>query len=91
MKNPFGKSVPKEKPYAIYKSHLLPGWEWRITKTYKSPNSEKEDMYARWMTWVSSPMTYGGYDAGDTYIKDILDTAQAYLVECTDEWRKHYA
>jgi len=90
MKNPFGKSVPKESPYAIYKSDLLPGWTWRITKTYQTPENEKKNEYARWMTWVSSPMTYGGFDAGDTYIKSILVEAQAYIVEATDEWRKYY-
>ena len=31
-KNLFGKSRPKENPYATYK---LGDWEWRVLKTYQ--------------------------------------------------------
>lgn len=89
-KNPFGKTMPKEKPYAIYKSYFMPGWAWYVCKTYQSPDNEKKNPYARWFCWVTSPMIYGEFEAGDTYIREIIFDAHAYLFEATDEWKKYY-
>lgn len=80
-KNPFGKSRPQANPYAIYKAGE---WTWHICKTYKSPESEAKDAYARWFVWAKSPMTYGDFEGGDTYRSEVLQNAR--LVACTAEW-----
>ena len=43
-KNLFGKSRPKENPYAIYK---LGDWEWRVLKTNQRKDKEDEKCHAR--------------------------------------------
>jgi len=67
-KNPYGKTVKVNEPHAVFREN---GWEWRVLKTYQTPEKEKENPYARWFCAVKSPMTQGGYDMGDTYIKDV--------------------
>lgn len=79
-KNLCGKTRPVDKPYEIYKSNVLPNWEWRVLKKYQSPEKEAENPYAIWYCAVKSPMTYGDWEYGDTYVKDILKEAQAYKV-----------
>lgn len=49
--NPFGKSATKQKPYAVYRSSH--GWTWAVLKTYKRPDKEAGDQYARWFTFVT--------------------------------------
>lgn len=58
-------------PYEVWRNGQ--GWEWRVLKKYQTPEKEAENPYARWMVAVKSPHTFGGYDMGDTYIRDIVD------------------
>jgi len=81
-KNPFGKSRKQDAPYAIYTSHM--GWEWRILKTYKLPDTEVSDIYARWFVAARSPHTYGSFELGDTYRRDVLQHGR--LVAADTEW-----
>lgn len=67
-KNLHGKTRDLENPYHII---VAGGWEWRILKRYQSPDGERANPYARWLCAVRSPMTQGGWDMGDTYIRDI--------------------
>jgi hypothetical protein len=86
-KNPFGKTRKESEPYAIYKN--FQGWTWKVLKTYKKPENEKKDQYARWFVSATSPlMQGGGFEMGDTYAREIK--ANAYLAECTQEWRDAY-
>jgi hypothetical protein len=80
MKNTMGKTRKVDNPYEIYRSDYLPNWEWRVLKKYQSPEKEKENPYARWFCAVKSPMTYGDWEYGDTYVKDILVEARAYKI-----------
>ena len=80
-KNPFGKSRSQLNPYAIYAAG---DWTWHICKTYKAPESESKDVYARWFVWAKSPHTYGSYEGGDTYRTEILEHAK--LVAAEPEW-----
>ena len=72
MKNLCGKIREVENPYEIYKAG---DWEWRVLKKYQSPEKEKQNQYARWYCAVKTPMTYGGWEYGDTYISDIVGVA----------------
>jgi len=49
-----------------------------VLKKYQKPELEATNPYARWLCAVSSPMTYGSYDIGDTYVKDVK--GYAYLI-----------
>ena len=67
-KNLAGKTRDVNHPYEVW---VAGDWEWRILKKYKGPEAEAKDRYARWLTAVKSPMTYGSYDLGDTYVVDV--------------------
>jgi hypothetical protein len=67
-KNLHGKSRTVENPYHII---VADGWEWRILKRYQSPDAERANPYARWFVAVKSPLTYGSWEYGDTYIREI--------------------
>ena len=84
-KNPFGKTRGVEDPYAIYSGPA--GWEWRVLKTYKRPDKEQADAYARWLVAASSPYTFGSHEMGDEYATNVRPYM---LVSCTDEWKEHY-
>jgi hypothetical protein len=72
IKNPYGKMVRPENAYAVYGNDpRLPGWEWRILKTYQTPKKAEENKYARAFCLVTSPMTGPSGDLGDTYLSDI--------------------
>jgi len=73
-KNECAKTRDKDEPYEIWKS-FDGSWEWRVLKKYQTPENEAKNPYARWFCAVKSPMTYGSYELGDTYVKDITDYA----------------
>jgi len=83
-KNPFGKTVDIESPYAIYTGPK--GFEWRILKTYQTTKNEKKNPYARWFVAAKSEMTGGAWEYGDTYVKDILN--YGILISYVDGWDK---
>ena len=70
-KNLLGKSRKTDTPYAIFKGYGPFGeTEMRLLKTYQLPAKEKDNQYARWFVTVKSEVTYGGYDMGDSYIRE---------------------
>jgi len=85
MPNPFAKSRPTMKPYAIYQG---PGITWHIVKTYKQPSSEVKDPYARWLVAAKSEATFGSFEGGDTYKRDV--TSYGRLVAADPEWIQAY-
>ena len=81
------KTVEMENPHATF-TNPRAGWTWKVLKVYCSAKSDKANEYARWMLAVQSPHTFGGYDMGDTYIKDVL--AFGKLESATDEFRTYF-
>ena len=77
-KNLKGKTRDINDPYEIY---TTPGWEWRVLKHWQSPENEIKNVYARCFCAVKGPGTFGGYDLGDTYLKDY--TAYGNLMPST--------
>jgi hypothetical protein len=73
-KNLKAKTRPVEKPYEVYTDWRMPDWEWRVLKHYQTPEKEKTNPYARVFCAVKSPMTYGSWEYGDTYIKNLGKT-----------------
>jgi len=84
-KNPFGKGVTVVDAYATYRRGE---WVWKVLKTYKTPKNEEKDPYARWFVAAKSPMTYGEWEYGDTYAKEVLDIG--FLDDCCEEWEEEY-
>jgi len=82
MANPFAKTRKTDMPYAIYQGPG--GFEWRVLKTYKTPANEAKDAYARWFVAAKSDMTYGDFEMGDTYAKEVRTYGR--LVAATPEW-----
>ena len=84
-KNPFGKSRDKDKPYAIYEAG---DFVFHVCKTYQRPDKERANEYARWFVWAKSPMTYGSFEGGDMYIKELENFA--HLTHAEPEWLEAY-
>lgn len=81
------KTVEMENPHATF-TNPAAGWTWKVLKVYASAKSDKKNKYARWMLAVRSPHTFGGYDMGDTYIKDVLSFGA--LESATDEFKAYF-
>jgi hypothetical protein len=70
-KNPFLKERKIDNPYEIWKTSDGT-WEWRVLKKWQIDDDKP---YARWFCAVKSPYTYGKFDMGDVYVKDIKENA----------------
>ena len=71
MKNECNKERNQDKPYEIWKTPDG-SWEWRVLKKWQIDDNKP---FARWFCAVKSPMTFGGFDLGDTYVKEIKEVA----------------
>ena len=71
-KNECAKTRKVEEPYEIW-THEMSGFEWRVLKKYQNAENEAKNEYARWFCAVKSPMTWGSWEYGDVYVKDIKD------------------
>lgn len=66
--NVYSKTRKINHPYLV----IVDGdWEYRVLKAYQTPANEAKNPFARWLCAVKSPYTFGSYDMGDTYIRDI--------------------
>ena len=91
-KNECGKTRKLDNPYEVWKCRMEIGhWElpsgptkhkkfleieYRVLKKYKSPKGEAEDPFARWFTAAKSEATFGSWEYGDTYVRDIVSTGR---------------
>lgn len=74
--NPCNKERKVDDPYEVWKGvGGLTDWEWRVLKKWQSPDNEAANPYARWFCAVRSPMTYGDWEYGDTYVTDVKPNA----------------
>ena len=48
--------------------------EYRVLKKYKNPENEAKHPYAMWHTAAKSDATFGNWEYGDMYAKDIIST-----------------
>jgi len=87
MPNTLAKTRATDAPYAIFEA---PGgsFVWHVLKTYKMPKSEAKDAYARWFVAAKSDATYGSFELGDTYARDV--TAYGRLVAADPAWLEAY-
>jgi len=72
-KNECAKTRPLNNPYEIWVNSQ--DWEWRVLKKYQSPKNEVKNPYARWFCAVRSPFTFGSWEYGDVYVREIINNA----------------
>lgn len=89
-KNLCGKTRGVNDPYEIWVSYDGT-WEWRVLKKYQKPSLEAKNQYARWFCAVRTPMTYGDYDMGDVYMREIIRYAnkQEFKKEAIEQWKEY--
>jgi len=86
-KNECGKTRKVNEPYEVYRGYgPMTGWEWRVLKKYQTPEREAKNQYARWFCAVKSPMTFGSYDLGDTYVTDVKNGFSEPYKGAIEEW-----
>ena len=71
VKNECGKTRKTDNPYEIWRGEN--GFEWRVLKKYQNPDNEAKNEYARWFCAVKSNFTYGEFEMGDVYVRDIKE------------------
>jgi len=74
MKNECGKTRKIDDPYEIWE---IPGteWCWKVLKKYQNPEQEAKNEFAVWFCAVRGSGTFGSFEYGDTYVKDIKEHA----------------
>lgn len=81
-KNPYGKTVTKDKAHAVYRQGT---WTWYVLKTYQTPENAAKNNNATAFCLVVTPYTGPHGDMGDTYLNDIegeLISGNDILKEC---------
>jgi hypothetical protein len=81
MKNLMNKTRTADNPYATFQkgdfiSHVIRAY------------STKQEEFSRWYTVAKSDMSYGTYEYGDVYIKELTDNLE--LVYASPEFIKQY-
>jgi len=71
VKNLCRKSRPVDDPYEVWQNGH--GWTWHVLKKYQNPDNEAKNPYARWFVAAKSPMTFGSWEYGDTYVSEIKE------------------
>lgn len=75
MKNTQAKMRTIDNPYEVWKS--FDGWEWRVLKKWQADDDKD---FARWFCAVKSPFTFGDFEYGDVYVKEIKMHAYKDLI-----------
>lgn len=100
MKNEQGKTRKVNDPYEIWRTEEVQktgGFEYRVLKKYQAPDKEAHNPYARWFLATKSPMTFGSYEMGDGYVRDVKSVAYKltdeqmaeHLAKPENKWREY--
>ena len=82
VKNECGKTRKLDNPYEVWECRMgfdtgeVINIEYRILKKYQTPKKEAENPFARWYTAAKSEATFGSWEYGDTYVRDIVSTGR---------------
>src|SRR5437868_10866532 len=82
--NPCAKTVTLENAYEVWQSYDG-SWTYFVLKKYQTPEKEAQNPYARWYCDVSSPLTQGRLDYGDTYVRTVKDGTDRVLNPLRDK------
>ena len=86
-KNIFGKSRKLDKPIATFKANFDDSWEVRVLKINQLPH--KHHAYSIWHTVAKSNNTFGSWEFGDQYAKDIMNGSFEFI-EGEDDFVKYF-
>jgi hypothetical protein len=84
--NPFRLSRPQADPYAIY---VVGTDTCHVIRTYKSTESEKTDIYARWEVAVVPDDPKRPIEQKDMYVAELLNNGK--LVAATPDWQEYHS
>ena len=78
-KNKCGKTRELDNPYEVWKCKLdmsgdIINIEYRVLKKYQAPENEANNPNARWFVAAKSEATFGSWEYGDNYVRDITTT-----------------
>lgn len=86
------KSRDVEQPWATF-VHDRADWEWRILKAYSLGKGSAKNEYSRFYCAVMSPHTFGSWEYGDVYVREVLEELKLRQVSSSDEfedWLSEY-
>ena len=81
------KNATLEEPHATFKNERAE-WEWRVIKVHRTAKPKKSDEFATWHVAAKSPNTFGMWEYGDTYIREVAGFGK--LVSATDEFKAYW-
>ncbi len=62
--------IKQDKPIEIWESPDG-SWVYKVYRKYQKPANEAKNPHARWFCGTRSPFTYGDFELGDGYVRDI--------------------
>ena len=86
-KNIFKKIRPIEKPIARFIANFDDSWEVRVLKIYQLPHKHTD--FSAWYTVAKSNNTFGNWEYGDQYAKDIMN-GYIEFIEGEDDFVKYF-
>jgi len=86
-KNLCGKTRKMGRPYEVWKGDAgdLGEITYLVLKKYQSPEAESKNDYARWFVAAKSDATYGTFEMGDNYVREIKSIAQCVWIDDGNE------
>ena len=86
-KNIFLKIRPVDKPIARFIANFDDSWEVRVLKIHQLPH--KHNDFSAWYTVAKSNNTFGSWEYGDQYAKDIMN-GYFEFIEGEDDFVKYF-
>lgn len=88
-KNLMGKSRNQTDPYATFEGFGPFGDAIvHVLKSYQKPHKELSNQYARWLVAVKTDHTFGSFEMGDSYLRDVVRGLR--LTYASDEFKENY-
>jgi hypothetical protein len=75
-KNIFGKMRKLDVPIANFISNYDHSWQVKVLKIYQLPHKHTD--FSRWYTVAKSDNTFGRWEYGDQYAKDIMNNFEFF-------------
>ena len=86
-KNIFKKIRPIDKPIARFIANFDTSWEVRVLKIHQLPHKHTD--FSAWYTVAKSNNTFGSWEYGDQYAKDIA-SGHFEFIEGEDDFVKYF-
>jgi hypothetical protein len=81
------KTAELETPHATFVNERA-DWIWKVLKVNRTAKPKKADEFASWFIAAKSPNTFGSWEYGDSYIRDVAGYGR--LESSTDEFAAYW-